>query len=163
MRHLITLIGPDGSIKTSSDENISVEERDNNEGYSHDVLFLSDIYPSEWWSLHGMPLEDNETFTSSLDKIVFSTDIIAILDTSYVTNDLVNHKAIQIASPDISKVTDLQKSSLTSLSEEIDVDNLESSIIDCIRDYESYDITSFDTVNDYFEALEISLSTKIHK
>ena len=31
MRHLITLIGPDGSIKTSSDENISVEERDNNE------------------------------------------------------------------------------------------------------------------------------------
>lgn len=163
MRHLITLIGPDGSVKTSSDENISVEERDNNEGYSHDVLFLSDIYPSEWWSLHGMPLEDNETFTSSLDKIVFSTDIIAILDTSYVTNDLVNHKAIQIASPDISKVTDLQKSSLTSLSEEIDVDNLESSIIDCIRDYESYDITSFDTVNDYFEALEISLSTKIHK
>ena len=163
MRHLITLIGPDGSIKTSSDENISVEERDNNEGYSHDVLFLSDIYPSEWWSLHGMPLEDNETFTSSLDKIVFSTDIIAILDTSYVTNDLVNLKAIQIASPDISKVTDLQKSSLTSLSEEIDVDNLESSIIDCIRDYESYDITSFDTVNDYFEALEISLSTKIHK
>lgn len=163
MRHLITLIGPDGSIKTSSDENISVEERDNNEGYSHDVLFLSDIYPSEWWSLHGMPLEDNETFTSSLDKIVFSTDIIAILDTSYVTNDLVNHKAIQIASPDISKVTDLQKSSLTSLSEEIDVDNLESSIIDCIRDYESYDITSFDTVNDYFEALEISLSTKIHR
>lgn len=163
MRHLITLIGPDGSIKTSSDENISVEDRDNNEGYSHDVLFLSDIYPSEWWSLHGMPLEDNETFTSSLDKIVFSTDIIAILDTSYVTNDLVNHKAIQIASPDISKVTDLQKSSLTSLSEEIDVDNLESSIIDCIRDYESYDITSFDTVNDYFEALEISLSTKIHK
>lgn len=163
MRHLITLIGPDGSIKTSSDENISVEERDNNEGYSHDVLFLSDIYPSEWWILHGMPLEDNETFTSSLDKIVFSTDIIAILDTSYVTNDLVNHKAIQIASPDISKVTDLQKSSLTSLSEEIDVDNLESSIIDCIRDYESYDITSFDTVNDYFEALEISLSTKIHR
>lgn len=163
MRHLITLIGPDGSIKTSSDENISVEDRDNNEGYSHDVLFLSDIYPSEWWSLHGMPLEDNETFTSSLDKIVFSTDIIAILDTSYVTNDLVNHKAIQIASPDISKVTDLQKSSLTSLSEEIDVDNLESSIIDCIRDYESYDITSFDTVDDYFEALEISLSTKIHK
>ena len=163
MRHLITLIGPDGSIKTSSDENISVEERDNNEGYSHDVLFLSDIYPSEWWSLHGMPLEDNETFTSSLDKIVFSTDIIAILDTSYVTNDLVNHKAIQIASPDISKVTDLQKSSLTSLSEEIDVDNLESSIIDCIRDYESYDITSFDTVNDYFEALKISLSTKIHR
>lgn len=163
MRHLITLIGPDGSIKTSSDENISVEERDNNEGYSHDVLFLSDIYPSEQWILHGMPLEDNETFTSSLDKIVFSTDIIAILDTSYVTNDLVNHKAIQIASPDISKVTDLQKSSLTSLSEEIDVDNLESSIIDCIRDYESYDITSFDTVNDYFEALEISLSTKIHK
>ena len=163
MRHLITLIGPDGSIKTSSDENISVEDRDNNEGYSHDVLFLSDIYPSEWWSLHGMSLEDNETFTSSLDKIVFSTDIIAILDTSYVTNDLVNHKAIQIASPDISKVTDLQKSSLTSLSEEIDVDNLESSIIDCIRDYESYDITSFDTVNDYFEALEISLSTKIHK
>lgn len=163
MRHLITLIGPDGSIKTSSDENISVEDRDNNEGYSHDVLFLSDIYPSEWWSLHGMPLEDNETFTSSLDKIVFSTDIIAILDTSYVTNDLVNHKAIQIASPDISKVTDLQKSSLTSLSEEIDVDNLESSIIDCIRDYESYDITSFDTVNDYFEALEISLSTKIHR
>ena len=57
MRHLITLIGPDGSIKTSSDENISVEERDNNEGYSHDVLFLSDIYPSEWWILHGMPLE----------------------------------------------------------------------------------------------------------
>lgn len=110
-----------------------------------------------------MPLEDNETFTSSLDKIVFSTDIIAILDTSYVTNDLVNHKAIQIASPDISKVTDLQKSSLTSLSEEIDVDNLESSIIDCIRDYESYDITSFDTVNDYFEALEISLSTKIYR
>lgn len=163
MRHLITLIGPDGSIKTSSDENISVEERDNNEGYSHDVLFLSDIYPSEWWSLHGMPLEDNETFTSSLDKIVFSTDIIAILDTSYVTNDLVNLKAIQIASPDISKVTDLQKSSLTSLSEEIDVDNLESSIIDCIRDYESYDITSFDTVNDYFEALEISLSTKIYR
>ena len=163
MRHLITLIGPDGSIKTSSDENISVEDRDNNEGYSHDVLFLSDIYPSEWWSLHGMPLEDNETFTSSLDKIVFSTDIIAILDTSYVTNELVNHKAIQIASPDISKVTDLQKSSLTSLSEEIDVDNLESSIIDCIRDYESYDITSFDTVNDYFEALEISLSTKIHR
>lgn len=47
MRHLITLIGLDGSIKTSSDENISVEERDNNEGYSHDVLFLSDIYPSE--------------------------------------------------------------------------------------------------------------------
>lgn len=47
MRHLITLIGPDGSIKTSSDENISVEERDNNEGYSQDVLFLSDIYPSE--------------------------------------------------------------------------------------------------------------------
>ena len=163
MRHLITLIGPDGSIKTSSDENISVEDRDNNEGYSHDVLFLSDIYPSEWWSLHGMSLEDNETFTSSLDKIVFSTDIIAILDTSYVTNDLVNHKAIQIASPDISKVTDLQKSSLTSLSEEIDVDNLESSIIDCIRDYESYDITSFDTVDDYFEALEISHSTKIHK
>lgn len=163
MRHLITLIGPDGSIKTSSDENISVEERDNNEGYSHDVLFLSDIYPSEQWSLHGMPLEDNETFTSSLDKIVFSTDIIAILDTSYVTNDLVNLKAIQIASPDISKVTDLQKSSLTSLSEEIDVDNLESSIIDCIRDYESYDITSFDTVNDYFEALEISLSTKIYR
>lgn len=163
MRHLITLIGPDGSIKTSSDENISVEERDNNEGYSQDVLFLSDIYPSKWWSLHGMSLEDNETFTSSLDKIVFSTDIIAILDTSYVTNDLVNHKAIQIASPDISKVTDLQKSSLTSLSEEIDVDNLESSIIDCIRDYESYDITSFDTVNDYFEALEISLSTKIHR
>ena len=163
MRHLITLIGPDGSIKTSSDENISVEERDNNEGYSQDVLFLSDIYPSEQWSLHGMPLEDNETFTSSLDKIVFSTDIIAILDTSYVTNDLVNHKAIQIASPDISKVTDLQKSSLTSLSEEIDVDNLESSIIDCIRDYESYDITSFDTVNDYFEALEISLSTKIYR
>lgn len=163
MRHLITLIGPDGSIKTSSDENISVEERDNNEGYSHDVLFLSDIYPSEWWILHGMPLEDNETFTSSLDKIVFSTDIIAILDTSYVTNDLVNHKAIQIASPDISKVTDLQKSSLTSLSEEIDVDNLESSIIDCIRNYESCDITSFDTVNDYFEALEISLSTKIHR
>ena len=110
-----------------------------------------------------MPLEDNETFTSSLDKIVFSTDIIPILDTSYVTNDLVNHKAIQIASPDISKVTDLQKSSLTSLSEEIDVDNLESSIIDCIRDYESYDITSFDTVNDYFEALEISLSTKIYR
>lgn len=110
-----------------------------------------------------MPLEDNETFTSSLDKIVFSTDIIAILDTSYVTNDLVNLKAIQIASPDISKVTDLQKSSLTSLSEEIDVDNLESSIIDCIRDYESYDITSFDTVNDYFEALEISLSTKIYR
>ena len=110
-----------------------------------------------------MSLEDNETFTSSLDKIVFSTDIIAILDTSYVTNDLVNLKAIQIASPDISKVTDLQKSSLTSLSEEIDVDNLESSIIDCIRDYESYDITSFDTVNDYFEALEISLSTKIYR
>ena len=110
-----------------------------------------------------MPLEDNETFTSSLDKIVFSTDIIAILDTTYVTNDLVNLKAIQIASPDISKVTDLQKSSLTSLSEEIDVDNLESSIIDCIRDYESYDITSFDTVNDYFEALEISLSTKIYR
>ena len=163
MRHLITLIGPDGSVKTSSDENISVEERDNNEGYSHDVLFLSDIYPSEWWSLHGMPLEDNETFTSSLDKIVFSTDIIAILDTSYVTNDLVNHKAIYTYIYYISKVTDLQKSSLTSLSEEIDVDNLESSIIDCIRDYESYDITSFDTVNDYFEALKISLSTKIHR
>lgn len=163
MRHLITLIGPDGSIKTSSDENISVEERDNNEGYSHDVLFLSDIYPSEWWSLHGMPLEDNETFTSSLDKIVFSTDIIAILDTSYVTNDLVNHKAIQIASPDISKVTDLQKSSLTSLSEEIDVDNLESSIIDCIRDYESYDIVSFNTIDEYFEALGINLSSKMHK
>ena len=56
-----------------------------------------------------MPLENDETFTSSLDKIVSSTDIIAILDTSYVTNDLANHKAIQIASPDISKVTDLQK------------------------------------------------------
>ena len=110
-----------------------------------------------------MPLEDNETFTSSLDKIVFSTDIIAILDTSYVTNDLVNHKAIQIASPDISKVTDLQKSSLTSLSEEIDVDNLESSIIDCIRDYESYDIVSFNTIDEYFEALGINLSSKMHK
>ena len=163
MRHLITLIGPDGSIKTSSDEDISIEERDNNEKYSHNALFLSDIYHSEWWSLHGVPLENDETFTSSLDKIVSSTDIIAILDTSYVTNDLVNHKAIQIASPDISKVTDLQKSSLTSLSEEIDVDSLESSIIDCIRDYESYDITSFDTVNEYYEALGISISSKMHK
>ena len=71
MRHLITLIGPDGSIKTSSDENLSIEERDNNEKYSHNALFLSDIYPSEWWSLHGMTLENDETFTSSLDKIVF--------------------------------------------------------------------------------------------
>ena len=105
MRHLITLIGPDGSIKTSNDEDISVEERDNNEKYSHNALFFSDIYPSKWWSLHGMPLENDETFTSSIDKIVSSTDIIAILDTSYVTNDLANHKAIQIASPDISKVT----------------------------------------------------------
>ena len=85
------------------------------------------------------------------------------MNTSYVTNDLANHKAIQIASPDISKVTDLQKSSLTSLSEEIDVDSLESSIIDCIRDYESYDITSFDTVNEYYEALGISISSKMHK
>ncbi len=163
MRHLITLIGPDGSIKTSNDEDISVEERDNNEKCSHNALFFSDIYPSKWWSLHGMPLENDETFTSSIDKIVSSTDIIAILDTSYVTNDLANHKAIQIASPDISKVTDLQKASLSSLDEEIDVDNLESSIIDCIRDYESYDIISFDTVDDYCEALGISLSSKMHK
>ena len=163
MRHLITLIGPDGSIKTSSDENLSIEERDNNEKYSHNALFLSDIYPSEWWSLHGMTLENDETFTSSLDKIVFSTDIIVILDTSYVTNDLANHKAIQIASPDISKVTDLQRIGLFSLREEIDVGNLDSSIIDCIKDYESYDITSFDTVNDYYEALGISLFRKIHK
>ena len=50
MRHLITLIGPVGSIKTSSDEDISIEERDNNEKYSHNALFLSDIYHSEWWS-----------------------------------------------------------------------------------------------------------------
>ena len=163
MRHLITLIGPDGSIKTSNDEDISVEERDNNEKYSHNALFFSDIYPSKWWSLHGMPLENDETFTSSIDKIVSSTDIIAILDTSYVANDLANHKAIQIVSPDISKVTDLQKASLSSLDEEIDVDNLESSIIDCIRDYESYDIISFDTVDDYCEALGISLSSKMHK
>ena len=76
---------------------------------------------------------------------------------------MVNHKAIQIASPDISKVTDLQRISLFSLREEIDVGNLDSSIIDCIKDYESYDITSFDTVNDYYEALGISLFRKIHK
>ena len=96
-------------------------------------------------------------------KLFFSTDIIVILDTSYVTNDLANHKAIQIASPDISKVTDLQRIGLSSLGEEMDVNNLESSIIDCIKDYESYDITSFDTVDDYCEALGISLFRKIHK
>ena len=45
----------------------------------------------------------------------------------------------------------------------IDVDNLESSIIDCVGDYENYDITSFDTVDDYCEALGISFSSKKYK
>ena len=99
MRHLITLIGPDDSVKTSSNEGISIEERDNNEKYSHNALFLSNIYPSKWWSLYGMSLGNDETFASSIGKIVSTTDIIAILENSYVTNDLANHKAIQIASP----------------------------------------------------------------
>ncbi len=163
MEHLITLIASDGSIKTSNDENISIEERDTDENKGHDKLFNSDIYSSEWWSLHGVSLKKDETFTASIDKIVSLTNIIAILDISYQDNDGVCYNAIQIISPDISKVTDLQKVSLSSISKEIDKDNLEFSIIDCIRDYESYDIVSFNTIDEYFEALGINLSSKMHK
>ena len=164
MKHLITLIGPDGSIKTSNEENISFEERDNEEKYSHNALFTTDIYPSAWWCLHGLTLTTDEEFTSSLDKISSFANLITILDISYVSNDGLNHNVIQIVSPNLNDVTAAQKESLKQLSkEEIDTDNLETSIIDCIDDYGTYDISSFHSITDYFTALGISNTNNKHR
>ena len=164
MKHLITLIGPDGSIKTSNEENISLEERDNEEKYSHNALFTNDIYPSAWWCLHGLTLTTDEEFTSSLDKISSFANLITILDISYIRKDGLNHNAIHIVSPTLHDVTESQKESLKNIyNEEINLDNLETSIIDCIDDYGTYDISSFHSITDYFTALGISNTNNKHR
>ncbi|HIS38365.1 MAG TPA: hypothetical protein IAB45_02525 [Candidatus Onthousia faecavium] len=164
MKHLITIIGTDGSIKTSSEENISVEERDKEEKYSHNTLFTNDIYPSAWWCLHGLDLTNDEEFTSSLDKIASLANLITILDISYITKDDLNHNAIHIVSPSLHDVTEEQKESLKNIyNEEINHDNLEATIIDCVNDYDIYDISSFHSITDYFTALGISNTNNKHR
>ena len=164
MKHLITLIGPDGSIKTSNEENISFEERDNEEKYSHNALFTNDIYPSAWWQSHGITLTKEEEFTSSLDRIASFSNIITILDISYITKDDLNHNAIHIVSPSLHDVTEEQKESLKNIyNEEINHDNLEATIIDCVNDYDIYDISSFHSITDYFTALGISNTNNKHR